>query len=95
VDYDTFAAVDRFIGETVVAEDEGLRGAVAAAEEAGLPAIQVSPPQGKLLALLVRLVGAGKILEFGTLGGYSAIRMARALPEGGKLIILEANSEYA
>lgn len=95
MDYDTFSAVDRFIGETVVAEDEGLRSAVAAAEEAGLPSIQVSPPQGKLLALLVRLVGAGKILEFGTLGGYSAILMARALPDDGMLISLEANPEYA
>jgi predicted O-methyltransferase YrrM len=90
-----YAAVDRFIGETVVEEDAALRGAVEAAEEAGLPSIQVSPPQGKLLQLLVRLVGAGKILEFGTLGGYSAILMARALPDDGRLITLEAKSEYA
>jgi predicted O-methyltransferase YrrM len=95
MDQDAFSAVDRFIGETIVAEDEGLREAVEAAEAAGLPAIQVSPPQGKLLALLVRLVGARRILEFGTLGGYSAILMARALPEDGKLISLEANPDYA
>lgn len=95
VDQEVFSAVDRFIGETIVAEDEGLRGAVEAAEEAGLPAIQVSPPQGKLLQLLVRLVGAKRILEFGTLGGYSAILMARALPEEGRLITLEAKPEYA
>jgi predicted O-methyltransferase YrrM len=95
MDQKVFSAVDQFIGETIVAEDETLRGAVAAAEAAGLPAIQVSPPQGKLLALLVRLVGARKILEFGTLGGYSAILMARALPEVGKLISLEANPDYA
>jgi predicted O-methyltransferase YrrM len=95
MDQKTFTAVDRFLGETIVAEDAGLRGAVEAAEAAGLPAIQVSPPQGKLLALLVRLVGARKILEFGTLGGYSAILMARALPEEGKLISLEANPDYA
>jgi predicted O-methyltransferase YrrM len=95
VDQDTFSAVDRFVGETIVSEDEALRAAVAAAEEAGLPAIQVSPPHGKLLQLLVRLVSAERILEFGTLGGYSAILMARALPEGGKLISLEANPEYA
>jgi len=95
VDQETFSAVDAFIGETIAAEDEALHRAVAAAEEAGLPAIQVSPPQGKLLQLLVRLVGAKKILEFGTLGGYSAILMARALPEDGRLITLEAKAEYA
>ncbi len=66
-----------------------------AAEAAGLPSIQVSPPQGKLLQLLVRLVGARQILEFGTLGGYSAILMARALPADGRLITLEANPGYA
>jgi predicted O-methyltransferase YrrM len=90
-----FAEVDRFIGETILAEDEALRSAVERAEAAGLPAIQVSPPQGKLLALLVRLVGAKRILEFGTLGGYSAILMARALPPEGRLITLEAKAEYA
>jgi predicted O-methyltransferase YrrM len=90
-----FAEVDRFIGETIVREDEDLRGAVEAAEAEGLPAIQVSPPQGKLLQLLVRLVGAKRILEFGTLGGYSAILMARALPPDGRLISLEARAEYA
>jgi predicted O-methyltransferase YrrM len=90
-----FAEVDGFLGETIVPEDEALRGAVAAAEAAGLPSIQVSPPQGKLLAQLVRLVGAKRILEFGTLGGYSAILMARALPPEGRLITLEARAEYA
>lgn len=95
MDQELFSAVDAFVGETIVAEDEGLRGAVAAAEEAGLPSIQVSPPQGKLLQLLVRLVGAKRILEFGTLGGYSAILMARALPEDGRLVTLEAKAEYA
>lgn len=91
---EVFAEVDRFIGETIVEEDEALRGAVAAAEAAGLPSIQVSPPQGKLQQL-VRLLGAKRILEFGTLGGYSAILMARALPEDGSLITLEAKPEYA
>jgi predicted O-methyltransferase YrrM len=95
MDQEIFSAVDRFIGETIVEEDEALRGAVATAEEAGLPAIQVSPPQGKLLELLVRLVGAKRVLEFGTLGGYSAILMARALPEDGRLVTLEAKAEYA
>jgi predicted O-methyltransferase YrrM len=95
MDAEVFAEVDRFIGETIVDEDEALREAVEAAEAAGLPSIQVSPPQGKLLQLLVRLLGARKILEFGTLGGYSAILMARALPEDGRLITLEARPEYA
>jgi len=95
VDQETFSAVDQFIGETIVEEDEGVRGAVEAAEAAGLPSIQVSPPQGKLLQLLVRLVGAKRILEFGALGGYSAILMARALPADGRLITLEAKPEYA
>jgi predicted O-methyltransferase YrrM len=95
VDQATFSAVDEFITGTLLDEDEALRGAVEAAEAAGLPSIQVSPPQGKLLQLLVRLVGAKRILEFGTLGGYSAILMARALPADGRLITLEAKPEYA
>ncbi len=90
-----FAAVDRFIGETILDEDPALLDAVDAAKAAGLPSIQVSPPQGKLLQLLVRLVGAKRILEFGTLGGYSAILMARALTGDGRLITLEARPEYA
>src|SRR5215218_7575235 len=92
---DTFSAVDQFIGETIAIEDAALKRTVEAAEEAGLPSIQVSPPQEKLLQLLVRLVGARRILEFGTLGGYSAILMARALPQDGRLVTLEAKPEYA
>ena len=95
MDQATFSAVDEFIGGSLLAEDEALRGTVEAAEAAGLPSIQVSPPQGKLLQLLVRLVGAKRILEFSTLGGYSAILMARALPADGRLISLEARPEYA
>ncbi len=90
-----WAAVDEFVGEALVPHDEALRGALDAATAAGLPAIQVSPPQGKLLQLLARLQGARTVLEFGTLGGYSAILLARALPEGGRLITLEANPDYA
>ncbi len=95
MDQKIFSAVDEFISGTLLDEDEALQGAVEAAEAAGLPSIQVSPPQGKLLQLLVRLVGAKRILEFGTLGGYSAILMARALPADGRLITLEAKPEYA
>jgi predicted O-methyltransferase YrrM len=71
VDQETFETVDRFIGETILDEDGVGGGAVEAAEAAGLPPIQVSPPQGRLLQLLVRLLGARKVLEFGTLGGYT------------------------
>jgi predicted O-methyltransferase YrrM len=95
MDKETFSAVDEFVAATVVAEDEALRAVVEAAEAAGLPSIQVSPPQGKLLQMLVRLVGARTVLEFGTLGGYSSILMARALPEDGRLITLEANPKFA
>jgi predicted O-methyltransferase YrrM len=95
MDPETFEAVDRFIGETVARDDEALVAAVAAAAAAGLPEIQVSPPQGKLLHLLARSIGAKRILEFGTLGGYSTIWLARALPEDGKLLSLEAKDSYA
>ena len=95
MDQETFAAVDAFIGETLTPDDDGLRAALDAATEAGLPPIQVSPPQGRLLQMLVRLAGVRTVLEFGTLGGYSTILLARALPEGGRLITLEANAEYA
>jgi predicted O-methyltransferase YrrM len=95
VDQETFSAVDAFIEETLVRHDELLQAALDAAEVAGLPAIQVSPPQGKLLQILARLQGASTVLEFGTLGGYSTILLARALPEGGRVISLEANAEYA
>lgn len=95
MDQETFSAVDEFVGETLVADDEALRAALDAAEAAGLPSIQVSPPQGKLLQILAQMLGARTILEFGTLGGYSTILLARALLEGGRLITLEANAEYA
>jgi predicted O-methyltransferase YrrM len=95
MDQETFAAVDAFVEATIVPADDALRGALDAAAAAGLPAIQVSPPQGRLLQILARLQGARTVLEFGTLGGYSTILLARALPEGGRVISLEANAEYA
>ena len=95
VNQETFSAVDEFVGATLVPHDEALQGALDAAEAAGLPSIQVSPPQGKLLQLLARLQGARTVLEFGTLGGYSTILLARALAEDGRLITLEANPGYA
>jgi predicted O-methyltransferase YrrM len=95
MDHETFTAVDAFIGETLAPDDEVLRDALEAAEAAGLPSIQVSPPQGRLLQILARLVGARHVLEFGTLGGYSTILLARTLPRDGRLITLEASSDYA
>ena len=87
--------MDAFVTERLGLEDEALAAALVAAEQAGLPSIQVSPPQGRLLEMLVRMQGARRVLEFGTLGGYSTIWMARALAPGGRLISLEANREYA
>jgi predicted O-methyltransferase YrrM len=92
---ETWAAVDEYVSGLLAPHDEALAGALAAAEDAGLPAIQVSPPQGKLLALLAESIGARKILEFGTLGGYSTIWLGRALGDDGHLITLEADQRYA
>jgi predicted O-methyltransferase YrrM len=90
-----WAEVDEYVASTIAPHDEALEAALAASAEAGLPEIQVSAPQGKLLHLLARAIGAREILEFGTLGGYSTIWLARALPEGGRLLTLEANPDYA
>src|SRR5262245_5677848 len=87
--------VDRYISDTLVREDDALTAAQNESDAAGLPAIAVTPPQGKLLHLLARLQGARRILEIGTLGGYSTIWLARALPTGGRLITLEVSPEYA
>ncbi|HYJ21955.1 MAG TPA: O-methyltransferase [Solirubrobacterales bacterium] len=95
MDQQTFTAVDEFVEATLLGHDEALQETLDAAEAAGLPQIQVSPPQGKLLQMLARLQGARTVLEFGTLGGYSAILLARTLPRGGRLITLEANADYA
>jgi predicted O-methyltransferase YrrM len=95
VDQETFTAVDEFIEATVAAEDEALRGAVEAATAAGLPAIQVSAAQGRLLMILARLVAARSILEFGTLGGYSTIWFARGLAADGRIHTLEADPHHA
>ena len=92
---DTWTAVDDYVSGLLAPHDEALDAALRASDAAGLPAIQVSPPQGKLLQLLARSIGARSILEFGTLGGYSTIWLARALPEGGRLITLEAEPRNA
>jgi predicted O-methyltransferase YrrM len=90
-----WTAVDRYINGLLVPSDPVLDAAVEASVAAGLPAIQVSPPQGKLLHLLARLQGARNILEIGTLGGYSTIWMARALPPNGRVLTLEADPKHA
>ncbi len=77
------------------AEDQGLRHALTAAKQAGLPQIQISPIQGKLLQLLAAACNAQKILEIGSLGGYSGIWLARALPTNGRFITLEINPTHA
>lgn len=92
---DVWTAVDEYINETLILSDAALEGALRASSEGGLPPIQVSPAQGKLLHLLARTLNAQNILEIGTLGGYSSIWMARGLSSGGKLITLEASAKHA
>jgi caffeoyl-CoA O-methyltransferase len=87
--------IEEAITRTFAPEDEGLRYALASAKEAGLPEIQISPIQGKMLQLLAAACNARKILEIGALGGYSGIWLARALPAGGRLISLEINPAHA
>jgi len=93
--YEGWAQVDELTAGLLVGEDEALAAALAASAQAGLPAIAVSPNQGKLLAMLARLHGARSILELGTLGGYSTIWLARALAPGGRLVTLELQADYA
>jgi predicted O-methyltransferase YrrM len=90
-----WAEVDAYLGQALGVEDEVLARALRASAEAGLPAINVSPLQGKFLYILARLVGAKKILEVGTLAGYSAIWLGRALPPGGRLVTLELLGHHA
>jgi predicted O-methyltransferase YrrM len=87
--------VDRYLADAVVRPDAALQAALDASDAAGLPQISVSAAHGKLLHLLARLVNARRILEIGTLGGYSTIWLARALAAGGKLISLEALERHA
>jgi predicted O-methyltransferase YrrM len=89
-----WTAVDQYINGLLVSNDPALSAALEASTAAGLPSIQVSPSQGKLLHLLARLRGARNILEIGTLGCYSTIWMARALPPGGRLLTLEADAKH-
>jgi predicted O-methyltransferase YrrM len=88
-------AVDRYFGDLLAPADAELDAALRANHAAGLPAIDVSPLQGKFLHLLVRMTGARRVLEIGTLGGYSTLWMARALPRGGRIVTLEFEPRHA
>jgi predicted O-methyltransferase YrrM len=87
--------VDDYIAGLFVGSDEALDKALERGDKAGLPQINVSPSQGKMLHLIAKIHGARTILEIGTLAGYSTIWLARALPEGGRLVTLEADPEHA
>jgi predicted O-methyltransferase YrrM len=90
-----WTAVDRYLAELLVPSDPALEEALRASAAAGLPAINVAPNQGRLLQLLATIAGAAKILEIGTLGGYSTICLGRALPAGGRLLSLELSPRHA
>ena len=92
---ETWDGVDLWIGDSLIGADDALDDAQRASDQAGLPQIAVSPLQGKMLYLLARMVRARSILEIGTLGGYSTIWLARALPEDGRLVSLEVDERYA
>jgi predicted O-methyltransferase YrrM len=92
---DLWTAVDRYLTDHLVPPDPALDHALATSATAGLPEIAVSPTHGRLLHLLAKVQGARRILEIGTLGGYSTIWLARALPPGGHLITLEFEPKHA
>jgi predicted O-methyltransferase YrrM len=94
-DQQKWTAVDRYITDSLVSSDSVLEAALAANAAAGLPSIDVAPNQGKLLHLLALMRGARRILEIGTLGGYSTIWLARALASGGTMVTLEVDPKHA
>ncbi len=94
-DEERWTEVDHYYAGLLAPADPALEAALEASREAGLPPINVAPNQGKLLQLLARLQGARAILEIGTLGGYSTIWLARALPAGGRLVSLEVEAKHA
>jgi predicted O-methyltransferase YrrM len=95
VDQDRWAVVDRYFEAQLVPSDPDLDAALADSAAAGLPPIQVAPNQGRMLQILAAATGARRILEIGTLGGYSTIWLARALPAGGRLLSLEIDPRHA
>jgi predicted O-methyltransferase YrrM len=90
-----WAQVDDYVTRSIVRPDPALDQALATAAEAGMPPIAVSAPQGKMLQLFARMIGARRILEIGTLGGYSTIWLARSVPAGGQVISLELDPKHA
>ncbi|MFC4140490.1 MULTISPECIES: O-methyltransferase [unclassified Microbacterium] len=92
---ENWRAADAYLSETLVGHDSALEAALAAQQDAGMPAIEVAPVSGKLLNLLVRMSGARRVLEIGTLGGYSTIWMARGVGEGGRVVTVEAEAANA
>lgn len=92
---ETWTAVDEYAAGLLAPHDDVLEAALRAGEEAGMPAIAVSPPQGKLLQILAQAIGARAVLEFGTLAAYSTIWLGRGLAPDGRLVTLEANPDYA
>ncbi|GAT72497.1 O-methyltransferase [Microbacterium sp. HM58-2] len=90
-----WADADAFLADTLVGHDPALEAALGAQRDAGLPAIEVAPVAGKLLNLLARLSGARRVLEIGTLGGYSTIWLARAVGDGGRVVTVEAEAANA
>lgn len=91
----TWRAVDSYLDGVLLPATDGLEWVLRESATAGLPAISVSPLQGRLLQLLVSAVGAVRVLEIGTLGGYSALWLARALPDAGRLVTLEVDPKHA
>ena len=92
---DLWGEVDKYITATIPHNDAALEAAIEANRAGGLPAIDVSAPQGKLLHLLTMVTGARRVLEVGTLGGYSTIWLARALPADGRIVTLEYAAKHA
>jgi len=94
-DVSRWAAVDEYFADKLAQSDTALQATLQNNREAGLPSYDVSATQGKMLALFVKMVRASRVLEIGTLGGYSTLWMARALPEDGKIVTIEANQLHA
>ena len=92
---DDWVAVDAYIAATLLGDDPALRAALAANAAARLPDIDVSPPQGRMLNLLVRMMRARRVLEIGTLGGYSTIELARGVGDDGRVVTLEIDPHFA
>lgn len=92
---DRWKEVDEYFSAALLESDPVLDAALSESEKAGLPAISVTPTQGRLLQMLAQIIGAKSILEIGTLGGYSTIWLARALPPGGRLVTLEVDPKHA